>query len=143
MYRLGQPETEQQFETYYHLRWQLLRQPWQQPPGSEKDQADATAFHRCVFRHEEMVAVARLHLIDASDAQIRYMAVASQHQRKGLGSLLLHELEQIACEKGCQRILLHAREEAVAFYRQHGYQLQQPSHRLYGSIQHYLMDKLL
>jgi hypothetical protein len=42
-----------------------------------------------------------------------------------------------------QKIILHAREVALPFYRQLSYQLDAPSHLLFGEIQHFLMHKLI
>jgi hypothetical protein len=39
------------------------------------------------------------------------------------------------------RIILHARELAVGFYAQLGYQAIAPSHTLYGKIRHLKMEK--
>ena len=39
------PETEQEFAAYYELRWRVLRKPWGQPSGSERDELDAAATH--------------------------------------------------------------------------------------------------
>jgi hypothetical protein len=40
-------------------------------------------------------------------------------------------------------IILHARETAIPFYEKLSYQLQEPSYKLFGEIQHYLMSKKL
>ena len=34
------PRTPAEWAAYYHLRYAVLRQPWQQPPGSERVPAD-------------------------------------------------------------------------------------------------------
>ncbi len=38
--RIKQPETEDEFRSYYQLRWKLLRAPWKQPEGSEIDEIE-------------------------------------------------------------------------------------------------------
>jgi hypothetical protein len=40
------PETVEEFMQYYELRWRLLRKPWNQPKGSEKDEKEDEAFHK-------------------------------------------------------------------------------------------------
>ena len=50
------------------------------------------------------------------------MAVHENHQRKGLGSRLIQGIESVLRIRGFQQIQLHAREEAVPFYRRLGYQ---------------------
>lgn len=48
MYHLRTPKDELEFATYYHFRWEMLRKPFNQPLGSEKDGYDATAHHQMV-----------------------------------------------------------------------------------------------
>ena len=71
------------------------------------------------------------------------MAVADQQQGKGIGKAIMYEMENISKEKGIQKIVLHAREIALPFYQKLGYQLDAPSHLLFGEIQHFLMHKLI
>jgi len=71
------------------------------------------------------------------------MAVADQQQAKGIGKALMDEMESVSKEKGIQKIILHAREIALPFYQKLGYQLDAPSHLLFGEIQHFLMHKLI
>ncbi|MBE9568723.1 MAG: hypothetical protein IMF14_08505, partial [Proteobacteria bacterium] len=42
---IRQPETADEFEQYYFLRWQVLRKPWAQPQGLEKDDIEDSCFH--------------------------------------------------------------------------------------------------
>ncbi len=37
MFKLITPKTENQLNKYYQFRWQLLREPWRMPVGSERD----------------------------------------------------------------------------------------------------------
>jgi GNAT superfamily N-acetyltransferase len=74
---------------------------------------------------------------------MRYMAVDARYRRRGVGTRILHALEHQARDWRAARITLHAREKAVAFYRRGGYRLLEPSHVLFGVIQHYRMEKSL
>ena len=122
----------------------MLRAPWGQPPGSERDELEDNSVHRMLCDAcGRVLAVGRVHALDARTAQIRYMAVAGEYRRRGLGGRILRELEQAALDAGHVQILLHARAAALPFYQRHGYQLQAPSHLLFGEIQHYLMTKQL
>lgn len=138
------PTTQQDFDQYFDLRWCILREPWQQPHGSEKDELEDTSHHVMVCDDTgQAIGVGRLHASSNTQGQIRYMAVATTHQGKGIGSLLLTELENIARSQSFESILLHARENAVPFYLHHGYTQLEKSHLLFGSIQHYKMFKAL
>jgi N-acetylglutamate synthase-like GNAT family acetyltransferase len=136
------PRDSAEWEAYYDLRWRVLRAPWGRPRGSERDAFDATATHLMVCDQQGAVlGVGRLQRDDDGTGQLRYMAVATACQGRGIGSLLLEALEREARAQGLSTLLLHARENAVPFYAQRGYRLMEPSHLLFGSIQHYKMEK--
>jgi len=134
---------DKQFEEYYELRWRVLRKPWNQPRGSEKDELEDRAIHIMACDGNKIVGVARLHFNSKEEAQIRYMAVDESYRRRGIGSMMLRRLEEIAREKGASHIVLNARENAVGFYEKNGYKIVKKSYVLFGEIQHYKMMKNL
>ncbi|MGW8310106.1 MAG: GNAT family N-acetyltransferase [Thiogranum sp.] len=137
------PHSESEWEAYFELRWRILRAPWQ-PEGPARDDSDDSSVHRMVCSaNGRVVAVGRLHRVDAATGQIRFMAVDDSEQRKGYGSLLLRSLEQSARELGLGSIILQARESALFFYEHHGYRIEEKTFLLFGEIQHYLMSKPL
>ena len=73
--------------------------------------------------------------------QIRYMVVAMEYRRRGLGKQILAALEHAAYERGANKIVLHARENSVPFYLSCDYAIRGKSHRLYNAIQHFEMVK--
>ncbi len=143
-YQIKQPESKAEFKRYYHLRWQLLRAPWQQPEGSEVDAIEKQCFHvMAVDDEEQVIAVARLQFNSDDEAQIRYMAVNPTHQRQGIGRALIDAMEQCAKKSSYKNIVLDAREPAVDFYKKLGYQLIEKSYLLFDEIQHFRMSKSL
>ncbi len=143
-FRVRAPRDRDELEACLALRWRLLRAPWQQPRGSERDAFDDDAVHRLAEDGEgRLIGIARLHALEAHCGQIRYMAVLPAWQGRGVGSALLYSLEQAACRLGMTRIRLHAREGAVGFYARHGYIDTGPGPLLFGSIRHRLMEKVL
>ncbi len=138
------PATEPEFEAYYQLRWKILREPWNQPPGSEKDNREAEALHLAAWNDSgTLTGVGRLHRVDARSGQIRYMAVDPSQRGRGTGTAILQELENLAARSGLEEVMLNAREESVSFYQANGYQVVQPSHSLFGVIPHFEMRKRL
>jgi ribosomal protein S18 acetylase RimI-like enzyme len=138
------PVTAADFEQYYRLRYEVLRAPWQQAPGSEKAADDATATHVLMLNDAgTAVGVCRLHLPTPAEAQIRFMAIQPDYQGQGLGKKLLQYAEDKAREQGASYITLQARENALAFYRSCGYTVLAKTHLLFGVIQHYQMRKEL
>ncbi|MFP4609713.1 MAG: GNAT family N-acetyltransferase [Thiohalophilus sp.] len=142
--QLVTPQTPAQFEAYYDLRWRILRAPWNQPRGSERDELENSASHRMIVNQDQQVlAVGRLHALDSENGQLRYMAVDPAYRGQGLGKQMLLSLEDAARQQGMTTLVLHAREPVVGFYQQHGYELLGQSHTLFGKIVHYEMHKVL
>ena len=44
MIEIREPKKEE-FDSYYIFRWELLRKPWAQSKGSEKDDFEDIAYH--------------------------------------------------------------------------------------------------
>ena len=144
MYQVVAPLSEQEWEQYYEVRWQVLRAPLQQPRGSEKDEYEQHAWHRMVKDDNgDVVGVARLHLVSSDEAQIRYMAVVESHRRKGLATMMLESLEAIATQESVARVILNARKSATNFYENLGYEITGDAPEIFGSIPHVQMCKSL
>jgi N-acetylglutamate synthase-like GNAT family acetyltransferase len=144
MTRIISPETEAELAAYYQLRYDVLRAPWHQPPGSERVADDASATHALMTDDAgQAIGVCRLHLQTPQQAQIRFMAIHPDYQGQGLGRQLLAYLETVAWQQGARVISLQARENALAFYERCGYARQEKTQLLYGVIQHYRMEKTL
>lgn len=143
-FTLKQPESNEEFKQYYHLRWKILRSPWNQPEGTEIDTIEDQCFHLiAVDSCKKVVGVSRLQFNSDSEAQIRYMAVAKEFERRNIGRALIKEMEQHARLSMRKNILLNARESAIPFYKNVGYKVHSKSYLLYGTIQHYRMFKSL
>ena len=138
------PERPGEWEQMYALRWEILRAPWNQPVGSERDEGEERAFHRnAVTPGGEVVGTGRWQLLEPGLGQVRYMAVAAAWQGKGVGAAVLHSLEEEAVDRRCLRVVLEAREGVVRFYQRAGYQVTRPGKILYGVIPHWWMEKCL
>ena len=142
--KIHEPQTKQKFEAYYLLRYEVLRKPWNQPIGSEKDDLEAVSIHAFAEDNDDRIlGVCRMHLNSSTEAQIRFMGVASHAQGLGVGKKLVQYLENKAKEKGIQKIILQSRENAVGFYLKCGYTKMEKTYLMWGEIQHYLMTKEL
>ena len=121
------PETEAEFRVYYDLRWRVLREPWGQPLGSERDEHDVTATHVAGYDEaKRIVCVGRLHAVGTD-----------------LGQAVLDEIERLAKQQGMRTIVLDAREAAVGFYLRNGYVATGDGHTLFGEVRHTKMEKSL
>jgi len=138
------PKTALELEQYYQLRWKILRQPWGQALGSERDSLEQESIHRMILdENDKVIAVGRLEKSSQFSGQIRFMAVSDEAQGQGLGQQIIEALEHQAQKLGITEITLNAREDAVGFYQKLGYSLQGFSHLLFDEIKHFVMSKAL
>ncbi len=141
---ITEPSSEKDFELYYDLRWRILRKPWNQPKGNEKDEFEDKSIHIMVCSEDRIpVGVGRAHFNSDEEAQIRFMAVEDEWQGKGIGSMILLDLEEKIKERSAKSIILNARDLAIKFYEKHGYQIVKEAHTLFDAIPHYKMIKEL
>ncbi|MGH8093439.1 MAG: GNAT family N-acetyltransferase [Chthoniobacterales bacterium] len=139
---LAAPQSPADWENYYDLRWRVLREPWQQPRGSEKDDRESESEHLMIVGADRQVlAVGRLHLNSPSEAQVRFMAVAPEARGRGLGGEILRELERRARAAGASSIVLNAREDAQRFYQKHGFVVTGPAPTIFSAVKHVRMRK--
>jgi GNAT superfamily N-acetyltransferase len=135
------PQTQEEWDAYYDLRYRVLREPLDQPRGSEKNEGDETGEHFALFEDNVIKAIARLDHSGDRIGQVRFVAVDQALQGKGFGRLIMEATEKRSVERGDHTMILHARDYAVDFYLKLGYTLIEPSHKLFGVLQHYLMEK--
>jgi len=141
--KVGKPRTKKEYQKYYDLRWRILRKRWNQPMGSEKDELEGQSIHLMACEKGQHLGVGRVHFSSSKEAQIRYMAVEEGLQGKGIGTIILKELEKSAKRKGANHIILNARESAVGFYKKQGYRIVGKASTLFRVIPHYKMRKKL
>jgi ribosomal protein S18 acetylase RimI-like enzyme len=137
-----EPQSQADWDAYYNLRFEILRKPWSQPKGSEKNDNEDDCIHAlAIDNSNNYLGCGRAEWIDSSTIQIRYMAVVVNAQGLGIGAKILTYLEAKLKQEGAEIAVLHAREAAISFYTKQGYVLKEKSHLLFGEIQHYLMEK--
>lgn len=141
------PRTADEFERYFELRWEVLRKPFEQPRGTERDELDlpgSGAEHAVIFNVSgEALAAGRIQLNSPHEAQIRYMAVAESQRGQGLGRLIVGRLEEIAQARGAKVVVLNARDEAAGFYLALGYETVGVGPTIFGGVTHSRMSREL
>jgi len=144
MYQVKESSTAEQLKNIIALRYEILRKPWDQPAETATDDLEHISTNAFITdKDENVIACGRLQENENKVGQVRYMAVNNLYQGKGLGKLILKFLEEKAKEKKLVTIELQARENAVKFYQNNGYSIQEKSFLLWGIIQHYRMVKTL
>lgn len=124
LFDITSPKSPEEFDRYFHFRWQQLRQPLQFPLGSERDEHEAMAFQRMAMnKNNKIIGVGRIHLETPSCAIVRYMATAPDMRHKGIGSAILRDLLAHATEIGATICGLNARESVCAFYQSQGFEI--------------------
>jgi N-acetylglutamate synthase-like GNAT family acetyltransferase len=143
-FTLSAPRTEAEFEAYYDLRWRVLRAPWAQPRGSERDEFEEVADHVTAVDPEgRLIGVGSLRPTGQGEARIRYMAIEEAWRGRGVGRAILARLEAQAQRRSVSRILLNAREGVIGFYERMGYSVAGEAPTLFGVIRHSRMEKQL
>lgn len=135
------PKTESEWFDYYDLRYRVMRKPLNQPLGSEKNEGDETGEHFALYENGTLQAIARLDIAEERISQVRFVAVETETQGKGFGKLIMDAVEEKSKINGNHKMILHARDYAVLFYEKLGYALIGESYKLFGVLQHYLMEK--
>lgn len=108
------------FSQARQLRWEILRAP-QAIPFSEDWDDDAPGTHHLVaIRGGTVVGYGRVALA-ADGARVRYMAVSPSARGGGVGSTIVLKLVDRAKQSGARVIYLHARFNAIEFYRKLGF----------------------
>jgi len=131
-----------EYQQMVQLRNEILRRPLGlqfTPDELEKEKEEILIG---AFEEEKMLGCCMLIKEDPVTVRLRQMAVLNNLQGKGIGRALMQFAENIARDRGFQKITMHARETAIGFYEKLGY-------RLCGqqfeevTIPHYVMEKLL
>jgi len=124
------------------LRYRVLRKPLGLQFTKEQLEAEKNETHLAVMLQETLIGCVLLAAQDKLTVKLRQMAIESDFQGQGVGKSLLKYAESVALQKGFQKIILHARENAVGFYQQSGYRVVgQPFIEV--TLPHARMEKLL
>jgi len=137
------PENDQELKEYDLFRWKILREPIGKSVESLKDHHEKNAFHLIGMMHNKIIACGRLHKNSSIEAQIRYMAVDKKYRGRGLGKKIVEHLEDYASRNQFKTIVLNARDHAIKFYQNSGYELVGPYNGSDTGIPHSKMIKKL
>lgn len=122
--KIIQPETSEDFEKYYLMRWQILRQPLGLPRGSEKDAFEDVSFHIIACDDGgDFLGVAKLKPYSEALGQISHVAVSESSRGQGVGKNLIKHLELEARRRGLKGVFLTAREYNIPYFAKLGFSL--------------------
>lgn len=103
------------------LRDEVLRKPLGMKLADEDLSAEAGQRHFGCFDGETLLACVIAAPLADGVVKLRQMAVSPKAQGRGIGRLLLENLEAELVSRGCRRITLHARVSALGFYSKLGF----------------------
>jgi GNAT superfamily N-acetyltransferase len=114
------------------LRRAVLRAGREQPPAGIAEDDDPATVHLAVLA-EDATIIGALTLVaqpcpdepDADSVRLALMAVATVHQRRGVGSTLVEAAQDLACGR-LDLIWATARDSALGFYARHGFRVTSP-----------------
>lgn len=110
------------YHAEYQLRQQVLREPLGLNLADENLEPEKEQQHFGLFDDGGgLLACVIAAPLSSTQVKLRQMAVATAHQRQGLGRTLLSGVEAMLQARGVTVIILHARLSAVGFYRRLGY----------------------
>jgi N-acetylglutamate synthase-like GNAT family acetyltransferase len=139
------PQTKEDFKTYYALRYQVLREPFGQVRGTEKDDFEPISQHLMAIDDQTGAVVGVVKWLEREPgvAWFSHLAIAFNWQKQGVGKLLVLKVEEAAREKGYKIIGANARLNSTDYFAKLGYQIRGlPSH-YFGTIQTVWMEKEL
>jgi predicted GNAT family N-acyltransferase len=110
------------FRKECELRNEVVRVPiglclYDEDLDRERQQLHFGLFDQC----GDLIACVIAIVSSCSKAKIRPMAVRGEHQGKGYGRRVIHDLEEYLALQGVVHLDLHARLTAVGFYTKLGY----------------------
>ena len=129
---IKQVQTDREWHGAVAVRFAVFVDEQHVPADAELDHLDAGAVHAVALADDEgqmhIVGTGRLVSETPERARIGRVAVLPAYRGRGVGSQLLHFLEELARQCGCTETVLHAQTHAIGFYERHGYVAGDPSH---------------
>jgi GNAT superfamily N-acetyltransferase len=131
-----------EYQQMVHLRNEILRRPLGLQFTPEELEKEKEEILIGAFEEEKMLGCCMLIMEAPNSVRLRQMAVLNNLQGKGIGRALMQFAENIARDRGFQKITMHARKTAVGFYEKLGYRTSGQEFEEV-TIPHYIMEKLL
>jgi ribosomal protein S18 acetylase RimI-like enzyme len=129
-------------EALIELRREVLRRPLGMDFSEKQLAEERSQLHLGAWSGGRAVGVLVLKELGEGEVQMRQVAVSDDARKLGVGRLLVEEAELEARRRGWRRMVLHARQTAVAFYERLGYAIEGEPFVEIG-LPHRLMAKAL
>ena|SRR5438105_3978231 len=131
-----------EYQQMVQLRNDILRRPLGLNFTPEELEKEKEEILIGAFEEDKMLGCCMLIKEGPGTVRLRQMAVLNNLQGKGIGRALMQFAENIARDRGFQKITMHARKTAAGFYEKLGYRVSGQEFEEV-TIPHYVMEKLL
>lgn len=139
------PISREDFKAYYALRYRVLREPWGQAKGTEKDDFEPISQHFMAVDEQtgEVLGVVKLFEKEPGVGWFSHMAVATNHQRQGIGKQLMKAVEEKARQMGFTVLGCMSRLNTTGYFERMGYRVAGMPTVYFGTTQVVWMEKTL
>ncbi len=134
----GTPEYQQMIK----MREEILRKPLGLDFDEKELEHEKNNLLIAAFDDDKMLGCCMLVPENENIIRLRQMAVLNDLQGKGIGRALMLFAENLARDRGFNKIDMHARKNATGFYEKVGYKVVSDEF-LEVTIPHYIMEKVL
>jgi GNAT superfamily N-acetyltransferase len=122
LYSLRKPLTYEEWKSYHLIRKVNIFDPLNIIYDPTHPSLKAlNNYHFLFFKHQEIFGTVQLDLLKNGMAALRSVVIKDPYKNQGYGSILLKLIEETAKQFHCRVILLHANNNALAFYKKNGY----------------------
>lgn len=137
------PKNMEEFKAYYLLRYQVLREPWGQPKGTEKDDYEPISKHFMAIDDEtnNVVGAVKYFEKEPGVGWFSHLAVAEKCQRQGIGKLLVKTVEDAVRDDGYEILGVMSRLTSTEYFKKFGYQIKGLPLHYFGTTQVVWMEK--
>lgn len=137
------PESKDDFSVYYALRYRVLREPWGQAKGTEKDDYEPLCQHLMAVDDQtgEVVGTIKWMEREPGVAWFSHLAIDPHHQKQGIGRLLVQAVENAARAQGCRVIGANSRLNSTDYFARLGYRIKGLPVNYFSTIQLVWMEK--
>lgn len=131
-----------EYEQMVEMRRAILRRPLGIDFSKEELDREREDLLIGCFEDDKLEGCCLLTKLDEKSVRLRQMAVLAGLQGKGFGRALMQFAENLARDRGYQKVTMHARKTAAGFYEKLGYRIVSDEFTEI-SIPHFIMEKEL
>jgi predicted GNAT family N-acyltransferase len=113
--------SDKQLEDAFQVRTRVFVEEQRVPKELEIDEYENVSEHFVIYIEDQAVGAGRLRPLSEHEAKIERICIDQSQRGKGLGVLIMREVENTAQQKGITTLLLHSQDHAESFYSNLGY----------------------